>query len=153
MLTRREFSRYFLAGSTALLGADKFLPAGNPPVYSDQSSSQDCNLLIKGGTVIDPGQHLHAALDVAVKDGKILEVSRDFPEDRARRVVSAKDRIVTPGLIDLHALVFEGVASGGVNADHYCMGRGVTTVVDTSSGYPLIAGLRKYVINTSSTRI
>jgi dihydroorotase len=153
MLTRREFSRYFLAGSTALLGSDKFLPAGNPPVYSDQSSSQDCNLLIKGGTVIDPGQHLHAALDVAVKDGKILEVSRDFPEDRARRVVSAKDRIVTPGLIDLHALVFEGVASGGVNADHYCMGRGVTTVVDTSSGYPLIAGLRKYVINTSSTRI
>jgi dihydroorotase len=152
MLTRREFSRYFLAGSTALLGSDKFLPAGNPPVYSDQSSSQDCNLLIKGGTVIDPGQHLHAALDVAVKDGKILEVSRDFPEDRARRVVSAKGKIVTPGLIDIHVHAFEGVG-GGMNADRYCMGRGVTTVVDTSSGYPLIGGLRKYVINTSSTRI
>jgi dihydroorotase len=95
-----------------LLGSDKFLPAGNPPVYSDQSSSQDCNLLIKGGSVIDPGQHLHAALDVAVKDGKILEVSRDFPEDRARRVVSAKGKIVTPGLIDIHVHAFEGVGGG-----------------------------------------
>jgi formylmethanofuran dehydrogenase subunit A len=37
-------------------------------------------LLIKEGTVIDPGEHLHAELDVAVKEGKILEVSTNFPE-------------------------------------------------------------------------
>jgi DNA-binding beta-propeller fold protein YncE len=34
MLTRREFSRYFLAGSTALLGSRKLWSAGTPPVSS-----------------------------------------------------------------------------------------------------------------------
>src|ERR1700680_677089 len=37
------------------------------------------DLLIKGGTVIDPDQHLHAVLDVAVKDGKISKVGPNIP--------------------------------------------------------------------------
>ena len=152
MLTRREFSRNFLAGGTALLASDSLWTAAKPPVRSGQSSPQDCDLLIKGGTVIDPGQHLHAVMDVAVKDGKILEVSRDFPESRALKVVSAKDRIVAPGFIDLHVHCFDGF--GGMNADRYCLGRGVTTVVDAgSAGYLEIGGFVKYIVNPSVSRI
>ena len=152
MLTRREFSRNFLAGGTALLASDSLWTAAKPPVRSVQNSPQDCDLLIKGGTVIDPGQHLHAVMDVAVKDGKILEVSRDFPESRALKVVSAKDRIVAPGFIDLHVHCFDGF--GGMNADHYCLGRGVTTVVDAgSAGYLEIGGFVKYIVNPSVSRI
>jgi dihydroorotase len=110
--------------------------------------------LIKGGTVIDPGQNLHAPLDVAVKDGKILELSPDIPAARALRVVSAKGKIVTPGLIDVHVHVFEGVGPTGLNADQYCLGRGVTTAVDAgSTGYADIAGFRQYVIRPSATRV
>jgi dihydroorotase len=128
--------------------------AASPRTDAAQATNQKCDLLIKGGTVIDPSQHLHAPMDVAVKDGKILEVSAGFPEERALQVVSAKDKVVTPGLIDVHVHVFEGVGIVGVNADRYCLGRGVTTAVDAgSTGYPAIAGLRKYVINTSSTRV
>ena len=156
MLNRREFSRYFLAGGTALLTSGRFWPAANPPVFAAQrerSLNQDCDLLIKGGTVIDPGQQLHAPLDVAVKDGKILEISRDFPEGRALQVVSAKDKIVTPGFIDLHIHCYDGVGSC-INADHYCLTKGVTTVVDGgSSGHSMIANFHKYIINTSITRI
>ncbi len=142
MLTRRQFSKLTLG--SALLASGKLGRADGPPLSPRQGATQlpskDCDLLIKGGTVIDPGQHLHAVLDVAVKDGKILEVSRDFPEDRARRVVSAKDKIVTPGFIDIHVHCFDGVG-GGMNADHYCLGRGVTTVVDAgSAGYLMIGG-------------
>jgi dihydroorotase len=153
MLTRREFSKFFLVGGTASLASINLPPASIPQVSSDRSSTQDCDLLIKGGTVVDPGQHLHAALDVAVKDGKILEVSRDFPESRALKVVSAKDKIVTPGFIDLHVHCFDGFWPG-INADHYCLGRGVTTVVDAgSAGYLGIGGFVKYVVNPSVVRI
>jgi dihydroorotase len=153
MLTRREFSRCFLAGGTTLLASGDRSLAGKPQASLDQNSIQNCDLLIKGGTVIDPGQHLHGLLDVAVKDGKILAVSRDIPEDRAKNVISAKDKIVTPGFIDIHVHCFDGVGTG-TNADHYCLGRGVTTVVDAGSvGYPMIGAFVRYVANRSITRI
>ena len=60
--------------------------------------TQSRDLLIKGGTVIDPSQNLHAPLDVAVKDGKILQIAPDIPADGSRSVISAKGKIVTPGL-------------------------------------------------------
>ena len=156
MLTRRQFSKLVLG--SGLVASSKFdaLSASPPsPTQGEQdAAAQDCDLLIKGGTVIDPGQNLHASLDVAVKDGKILELSPDIPPARALRVVSAKNKIVTPGLIDVHVHVFEGVGPTGLNADQYCLGRGVTTAVDAgSTGYADIAGFRQYVIKPSATRI
>jgi dihydroorotase len=156
MLTRRQFSKLILG--SGLLASSNFEAAGAPPLPpaqgAEQAATQDCDLLIKGGAVIDPGQSLHAALDVAVKDGKILELSPDIPAARALRVVSAQGKIVTPGLIDVHVHVFEGVGPTGLNADQYCLGRGVTTAVDAgSTGYADIAGLRQYVIKPSATRI
>jgi dihydroorotase len=156
VLTRREFSK-LIVGS-GLLASSKFEAASAAPHSSaqgaDQSATQDCDLLIKGGTVIDPGQNLHTPLDAAIKDGKILELSPDIPAARALRVVSAKGKIVTPGLIDVHVHVFEGVGPTGLNADQYCLGRGVTTAVDAgSTGYADIAGFRQYVIKPSATRV
>jgi dihydroorotase len=148
MLTRRDFSKNLLTGGAALLASDSLWPEA----AIHQSSNQECDLLIKGGTVIDPGQRMHALMDVAVKDGKILEVSRDFSEKRAQKVISAKGRIVTPGFIDMHAHCFEGF--GGMNADKYCLGRGVTTVVDAgSAGYLGIRAFIKFVVKTSVTRV
>ena len=119
-----------------------------------QAFTQTRDLLIKGGTVIDPSQNFHALLDVAVKDGKILQVAPDIPADGSRNVISAKGKIVTPGLIDPHVHVFEGVGPTGLNADQYCLGRGVTTAVDAgSAGYFSIAGFRQYVIKPSATRL
>src|ERR1700680_1593017 len=99
MLTRREFSRYFLVGGSGLLASGR-LSAGEFQASANQSAKLDCDLLIKGGTVIDPGQGLQRGVAGAVKDGKILVVTRDLPEAGARTVVSAKDKIVTPGFID-----------------------------------------------------
>jgi dihydroorotase len=156
VLTRREFSK-LIVGS-GLLASSKFEAASaaphSPAQGADQSATQDCDLLIKGRTVIDPGQNLHTPLDAAIKDGKILELSPDIPAARALRVVSAKGKIVTPGLIDVHVHVFEGVGPTGLNADQYCLGRGVTTAVDAgSTGYADIAGFRQYVIKPSATRV
>ena len=156
MLTRRQFSKLLaaspLAASAALSRAEAEPPAPMQDMGAALTQSRD--LLIKGGTVIDPSQNLHAQLDVAVKDGKILQVAPDIPADGSRTLIPAKGRIVTPGLIDVHVHVFEGVGPTGVNADQYCLGRGVTTAVDAgSAGYFSIAGLRQYVIKPSATRL
>lgn len=151
MLTRREFSRTFLAGGAALLSSD-VLAEVQGTTAADQIANQHCDLLIKGGKVIDPSQHFNDFMDVAVKNGKILEVSKNFPESRAAKVVSAKDRIVTPGLIDVHVHCFDGF--GGINPDHNCLARGVTTVVDGgSAGYLGIGAFVQYVVRPSITRV
>ena len=156
MLTRREFSK-LLAGSPFVASAalSRAEAAARFPAQDMGAAlTQSRDLLIKGGTVVDPSQNLHGPLDVAVKDGKILQVAPDIPADGSRTVIPAKGRIVTPGLIDVHVHVFEGVGPTGVNADQYCLGRGVTTAVDAgSAGYFSIAGLRQYVIKPSATRL
>lgn len=155
MLTRRQFSK-LLAGSPFLgsvaLGAANAVPA--PPQDMGAALTQSRDLLIKGGTVVDPSQNLHALLDVAVTNGRIVQVAPDIPADGSRTLIPAKGRIVTPGLIDVHVHIFEGVGPTGVNADQYCLGRGVTTAVDAgSAGYYAIAGFRQYVIKPSATRV
>jgi dihydroorotase len=152
MLTRRRFSKYLLAGGAALLSAEGVHPADSVPRVPNQESNGRCDLLIKGGTVIDPSQRIHSEMDIAIKNGKILEISGNFPESGAAKVVSARGKIVTPGFIDLHVHCFDGF--GGVNADHSCLTKGTTTVVDCgSAGYPLIRGFVKYIANASKARV
>jgi dihydroorotase len=167
MLTRRSLSKHLLAGGAAVLASKSFVlgdvamaqgvspggQAGNPP-GGNQQNNRDLDLLIKGGNLIDPGQNINTVMDVAVRDGKIADVAADIPADRARRVVNAKGRIVTPGFIDIHGHVYDGAAGGGTWADHYCLGRGVTTVVDAgTSSQQNIEGFKRYVIDTSRCRI
>lgn len=154
MITRREFSKVLLAAGTANLALESAFAAAESNVPAEpQSTNQMCDLLIKGGTVIDPSQQLHAPMDVAVKDRKIFEVARDIPESRALQVYSAKDRVVTPGWIDLHTHCNDGVATG-FNADHYCLGRGTTTCVDAgSTGFVTVGPFIRDVVRPSNTRI
>lgn len=161
MLTRREFSKTLVVGGTALASGSSLLaqaggqrnPAGSAQPAAQQGAGQRFDLLIQGGTVVDPGQGLHGPFDVAVKDGKIAAVAKDIPANRAANVFSAKDRIVTPGFIDAHVHCYEGVGRC-MNADHYCLGRGVTTVVDAgSAGTENFNNFHKYIIRTSFTRI
>ncbi len=156
MLTRRNFSKLIAATPLLTAGSLEWASAATAPSPQDMSQalSQSRDLLIKGGTVVDPSQKLHEVLDVAVKDGKIQQVARDISADGAQNVISAKGRIVTPGLIDVHVHIFEGIGPTGVNADQYCLGRGVTTAIDAgSAGSFAIAGFRQYVIKPSATRV
>jgi dihydroorotase len=141
------------SGAAGILAENAWSPAFSP-TSAEPDMNQKCDLLIKGGTVIDPAQHLHATLDIAVKDGKILDLAKDLPESRAVKVVSAKDKIVTPGFIDLQVHCFEGISDLAVNADHYCLGRGTTTIVENgAAGYLGIEGYVKYIIDPAITRI
>ena len=65
-------------------------------------------ILIKGGRVLDPGR-LDGTMDVYVEEGAIAaitggsnETPAPFDEKAADRVIEARGRLVTPGLIDMH---------------------------------------------------
>lgn len=112
------------------------------------------DLLVKGGTVVDPSQGINTLCDVAMLDGRIEALDSFISPDQARRVVDASDCVVTPGLIDLHVHVYPGVSHYGIHPDAHCLARGVTTVVDAgSSGADTFDGFRRYVVDVSSTRI
>ena len=116
--------------------------------------AREYDLLIKGGTLIDPAEGMHAVRDVAIAGDRIASVSEDIAEDEARTLIDASGKLVTPGLIDLHVHVWSGVAHLGIEPDPHCVARGVTTVFDAgSAGADTYPGFQKYVIEVSATEI
>ena len=58
------------------------------------------SLLIKNGRVIDPSQQLDRVTNLLVQDGRIA--AYDVPENGQEVILDATQRIVAPGLIDMH---------------------------------------------------
>ena len=91
------------------------------------------DVVLVGGTVLDPARKVNRRLDVAVEAGRIAKVDTSIETRDARRVIDVSGKIVCPGLIDLHAHVLDGVASNGVHPDLAGVRAGVTTIVDAGS--------------------
>ena len=64
------------------------------------------DLLLTGGDVLDPAGGLRGLMDIGIAGGKISAVAPSLPAADARRTISAKGRLVTPGLVDIHAHIF-----------------------------------------------
>src|SRR5579859_692223 len=112
------------------------------------------DLILKGGSLIDPAQGLSGVHDIAIEQGKIARIAPEIPREEARRVIEVDGRIVTPGLIDLHAHVFEGFTRFGVNPDIAGVYAGVTTIVDAgSSGSATFEGFTRHILPHCHTEI
>lgn len=59
-------------------------------------------ILIKNGLVIDPANKIKQNLDILIKGNKIAKIDTSLQERNAF-VIDVSDKIVTPGLIDLHS--------------------------------------------------
>jgi dihydroorotase len=84
--------------------------------------------VIKGGRVLDASQRLDRVMDVGVRGGKIAAVQANIAVSDAAEVFEATGRLVTPGLVDIHA----HPRPGEVTPAQFLSG-GVTTVVDGGS--------------------
>jgi dihydroorotase len=112
------------------------------------------DLLLRGGTVVDPSGGFDGVRDIAVQDGVIARIAPDIPAAEASRVLEVAGKIVAPGLIDLHAHVFEGVNRTGVNPDLGGVYAGVTTIVDAgSSGAATFGAFPRHIIPHCHTEI
>ena len=97
------------------------------------------DLIIVGGTVIDPKTELITVGDVVVDGGKISGVTR-VPL-KARRKIDASGLIVCPGFVDPHSH-----ADGQLFSAHVMASMGVTTIVVGSCGlgpYPAESFLKR----------
>jgi len=111
------------------------------------------HFLLKGGRLIDPADGKDGVLDVRVRDGKLAEIAANLSPNGAI-VIDVKDRIITPGLIDVHLHLMKGLGAFGVDPDIFGVGSGVTTVVDAgSAGHSLLNVFRNYVTSNAKTRV
>ena len=78
------------------------------PAAFGQTAHYD--LLLKGGHVIDPANHVDAVMDVAIAGGKIAAVEKNISPASAGKVVDVTGLYVTPGLIDIHYHISHGGA-------------------------------------------
>ncbi|MBN2180304.1 MAG: dihydroorotase [Sedimentisphaerales bacterium] len=100
-------------------------------------------LLIKNGRVIDPANGIDSVCDVLVAQGKIAQVDKieKHAAETSLRVIDAKDKLVVPGLIDIHVHFREPgdeeeetIASGSAAA----VAAGFTSVVCMPNTNPVI---------------
>ena len=122
--------------------------------------SQEIDILLKGGHVIDPKNSIDSQMDVGIANGKILRVAAEIPVKNAKKVIDVRGMYVTPGLIDIHTHVFVGSNSGfadgfsSVSPDDFTFKAGITTVVDAgTSGWRNFPVFKKQVIDRSQTRV
>lgn len=112
------------------------------------------DLLLTGGEVLDPGAGLRGVMDVGIAGGRIVAVAPSLPAGEARRTISARGRLVTPGLVDIHAHVFVNAHDMGAETDRFCRASGVTTLCDAgSTGSANFAGLRHVLDHEVRTRV
>ena len=112
------------------------------------------DLVVKGGRVIDPANGTDGIRDIGIKGGRIVAVAPKL-DPGAAKVVDAAGLIVTPGLIDTHAHVYQYVSGDfGLNPDLVGVRSGVTTVVDQGGASALtFDGFRKFIVEPAKTRI
>jgi dihydroorotase len=113
------------------------------------------DLLLSGGFVIDPRNSINQICDVAVKDGKIALVAPNIDRSSAAEQIDVSGKLVTPGLIDTHAHVFEYVTGRfGLEADMCGVDSGVTTLIDQGGPSCMtLPAFREYVVKPKKSRI
>ncbi len=139
-----------LAGSALLFVASSAM--AQAPAY---------DLLLRGGHVIDPKNHIDAVMDVAIKDGRIAKVAASLKPGDAIKTIDVKGLYVTPGLIDLHTHSYTGTGERNsyagdlsIRPDGFTFRSGVTTIIDAGcSGWRNFEDFKQRIIDRQKTRI
>ena len=136
-------------------------------VSSASAQSPRYDLLLKGGHVIDPANHVDGKFDVAVAGGKIAAIEKDIPASQAGKVVDVSGLFVTPGLVDIHTHTGHGgapldwfapdarahIKPIGIPTD-IALQSGVTTIVDAgSAGADTFLQEKEEVIDQAKVRV
>ncbi|QCK84593.1 amidohydrolase [Phreatobacter aquaticus] len=144
-LSRRSFMHATAGSALALSGG---------MAHGAMGPNDKFDLVIKGGEVIDPSQQLRGKRDIGIRWGIVEAIEADIPAARTSRMIDASGKLVTPGLVDLHAHVFPYGSAIGIPADELVPHQCTTTVVSAGdAGANNIAALRRFIVAQTRTRI
>lgn len=141
--------RQLLAGTASLA-----LSGAAGPARAAMGPNDMFDLVIKGGDVIDPSQGLRGKRDIGIRYGVIEAVADEIPEARALKVLNVAGKLVTPGLVDLHAHVYPYGSAIGIPADEAIPFQATTTMVSAGdAGANNFAAFRRYIVGQTRTRL
>lgn len=112
------------------------------------------DLVLNGGTLLDPAQGINDRRDVAFKDGLVAQVAERIDPASGATAIDISGKLITPGLIDLHGHFYHGGNATAVHPDQICLSSGTTTGVDAgSAGFQNFLAMRDYVFPAHRTRL
>ena len=91
------------------------------------AATEKYDLVIKGGSVIDPSRKLDGIQDVAIANGRVATVKANI-SGTAAETIDARGKLVVPGLIDIHTHATRTNEGPGL-----CLADGVTGLIDAGS--------------------
>ena len=147
--TRRQFA---LAGASFAAAP---LLAALPTAASAQAApaTDKFDLLVRNANVLDPSQSLSGKRDIGIRNGLVAAMEASIAAERGNRVMDAGGRLVTPGLIDLHAHTYPFGSAIGIPADELVAHQCTTTVVSAGDGGANnIAAWRRFIAPGTRTR-
>ncbi len=96
-------------------------------------TSEDFDLVITGGRVIDPATGTDGELDVGVTGEQIAVIAKGPLPGAGRTTIDAGGCLVVPGLVDIHTHLLAGGSFWGIRPTPVAWRTGVTTWVDAGS--------------------
>ena len=146
--------RHFLGASLATVGGYGLSQWGANALAQGIKPGEKFDLVIKGGDVVDPSQNLRGVRDIGIRNAVVVAIAQDIPANAAERVIDARGKIVTPGLIDLHAHVFPLGSAIGLPADELAPITATTTFVSAGdAGANNFGALKHYIIGQTRSRV
>ncbi|MCP9213228.1 amidohydrolase family protein [Streptomyces sp. NEAU-Y11] len=117
------------------------------------SSESSYDLVLTGGTVLDPASGINARLDVAVTGNRIAAMEKGLAANAAR-TIDVTGSTVLPGLVEGHTHIFPYVSAVGAPAEEAHLRRGVVAAADAgTAGASTFAAFRKLVVEANPLRI
>ena len=111
------------------------------------------DLIITGGRIIDPSQKFDQIADIGIRNQKIVEIKPQLTKKSAQ-TINASGKIITPGLIDLHAHCYPQASAIGLPADELVYLTGTTTFVDAGdAGANNFSAFKHYIAAQARSRM
>ena len=118
------------------------------------TAAPEYDLVLTGGTLLDPAQDIHDRRDVAFSGGTVAAVAEHIDTSNSAAAVDISGKLITPGLIDLHGHFYHGGSPTSVHPDEICLSSGTTTGIDAgSAGFLTYPAMRDYVFPAHRTRL